>query len=109
MTNEDALARFFEAENRRDWDLYAQFLHPEVVWELHGEKVRVIRGIEEYIKVIKAAYVDSSVQFTCEHMELSADGKRIVTYLVNGLGERSVDIFEFEDGRIVREFEFLLG
>lgn len=109
MNNAEALSQFFEAENARDWARYRSFLHPEVVWELHGDEVRVICGVEEYLSVIKAAYADTTIQFTCKRMDVSADGNRIVTYLVNGQGERSVDIFEFEGGKIVREYEFLLG
>lgn len=108
MTNAEALTQFFEAENTRDWARYVTFLHPEVVWELHGDGVRVIRGVEEYLAVITAAYSGTDIRFRCERMDVSADGNRIVTHLVNDQGDRSVDIFEFEDGKIVREFEFLL-
>lgn len=109
MTSANVLTQFFEAENARDWARYRSFLHPEVVWELYGDEVRVIRGVEEYLSVIRAAYADTTIQFTCERMDVSADGNRIVTHLVNDQGERSVDIFEFKDGKIVREYEFLLG
>lgn len=108
MTNQDLLTQFFEADNTRDWARYATFLHPEVGWELHGGGVRVIRGVDEYLAVITAAYAGTDVRFTCERMDVSTDGDRIVAYLVNDLGERSVDIFEFIDGKIIREFEFLL-
>lgn len=109
MGNQGKLTQFFEAENARDWARYRSFLHPEVVWELHGDEVRVIRGVEEYLSVIRAAYADTTIQFTCERMDVSADDNRIVTYLVNDQDERSVDIFEFNDGKIVREYEFLLS
>ena len=59
MTNVEVLSRFFEAENARNWDRYQTFLHPEVVWELHGDGVRVIHRVEEYLAVIKAAYTSS--------------------------------------------------
>lgn len=108
MSNTEALSQFFEAEKTRDWIRYESFLHPEVVWELHGDGVRLIRGVDEYLAVIKAAYAGTEVRFSCERMDVSADGNRIVTHLENNQGERSVDIFEFIDGKIIREFEFLL-
>ena len=39
----------------------------------------------------------------------SEDGRRIATLLVDADGRRSLDIFEFEDGLIRREWEYLLG
>jgi len=30
MDNRDILYTFFKAENERNWELYKQFLHPEV-------------------------------------------------------------------------------
>ena len=39
----------------------------------------------------------------------SEDGRRIATLLVDTDGRRSLDIFEFEDGLIRREWEYLLG
>ena len=47
------LADFFDAENRRDWDSYREFLHPQVEWVL-GEDV--IKGRERYCETIIAAY-----------------------------------------------------
>ncbi|GEM_PF-3840395 len=38
----------------------------------------------------------------------SKDLSLIVTVLKNNLGERSCDIFEFEAGLIVREYEFII-
>lgn len=38
-----------------------------------------------------------------------AAGGRITALLVNSRGDYSLDLFEFEDGRIRREVEFLLG
>ena len=39
----------------------------------------------------------------------SEDRRRIATLLVDTDGRRSLDIFEFEDGLIRREWEYLLG
>ena len=45
------LADFFDAENRRDWDSYREFLHPQVEWVL-GEDI--IKGRERYCETIAA-------------------------------------------------------
>ena len=109
MNNRDRLTAFFAAENRRDWQAYAVFLSPDVVWTLHGAETKTIRGADAYMSVMQAAYADNADQFVCDMMEASADGRRLVTMLRNSRGERSCDIFEWEDGRLMEEHEFLLG
>lgn len=52
----ETLIRFFRAENERDWETYRTFLHPEVVWHLHGERDRTIRGVEDYLQTVRDAY-----------------------------------------------------
>lgn len=100
------LADFFDAENRRDWDSYREFLHPQVEWVL-GEDI--INGRERYCETIIAAYAQSASRFRMHQMLESEDHRRIATLLVDTDGRRSLDIFEFEDGLIRREWEFLLG
>ena len=41
-------------------------------------------------------------------MQVSKDGNRIVANLVNELGIRSLDIFDFKNNLIYREYEFIL-
>ncbi|WP_371177161.1 nuclear transport factor 2 family protein [Buchananella felis] len=102
----DALAQFFAAENRRDWNRYAAFLHPEVEWRLGGD---IIQGREAYLRRIQAAYAGSSATFRAHQLLPSADGQTVAALLIDSDGNRSLDIFEFEDGLIRREWEFLLG
>lgn len=41
--NKEMPADFFKAENESDWNLYQQFLHPEIIWLLYsGEEKRFI-------------------------------------------------------------------
>ncbi|MGT2754192.1 nuclear transport factor 2 family protein [Streptococcus ovis] len=108
MQNLTTLQDFFEAENQRNWETYAKFLSPDVVWELHGHITEIIRGKTAYLTRIQEAYHNTSVQFTCKQYEYNAEQSRILTYLVNDYGQVSCDIFEFKDGLIVKEFEFLL-
>lgn len=105
---EDLLARSFQAENERDWTTYRRFPHPEVVWELHAEPERTIRGVEAYLRAIRRAYEGGGAHFSCARMDVSADGTRVAALLVNDAGVRSLDIFDLRDGRIYREYEFIL-
>jgi ketosteroid isomerase-like protein len=109
MTTQERLQAFFEAENARDFEAYRMFLHPDVVWRLFGSETKTMTGAEEYLRAIRQAYRDSEVRFTCEKMLVSEDGSRIVTLLRNDAGVRSLDVFDFCEGLIVREYEFILG
>lgn len=108
MTNRDVLDAFFKAENERDWELYQQFLHSEISWQLFDKEEKRIVGIENYMQVIKNAYANSDAQFSCSDMQISGDGNRIAAYLVNDSDVRSLDIFDFKNGMIYREYEFIL-
>lgn len=107
ITNLETLTLFFQAENQRDWKTYQKFLHPKIIWELHEQQVSVIRGIEDYLSKIQQAYHYNTIQFSCLHA-FSTDENRIVTILKNDFGQLSCDIFEFENGLIIREYEYLL-
>ena len=76
---------------------------------LHSERILKIEGIENYLNTIKSAYKGNSNTFEIESIVSSKDSSRIVSVLVNNSGERSCDIFEFDNGVIVREYEFILG
>ena len=104
------LERFFAAENARDWEAYANFLHPGVEWTLvDGGAERRIIGREDYLAAIAAAYDGTSTVFSCLDMTVDRGRGRVVTLLVNDDGERSLDVFDVEGGLIRREWEFLLG
>ena len=109
MDNKDRLIAFFEAENKRDWDTYRNFLHPDVKWTLHSKKVSIITGIDSYLTAMIEAYAGNGSTFVCEKLYQNNSGNRIVTILVNNLNERSCDIFEFKDGLIFEEHEFILS
>lgn len=112
MTNQKLLEKFFEAENARDWETYRGCLHPDVMWFLHTETTHTpIAGREEYMDRIMTGYKSTSAQkafFVCERMDVSESGNRIVAFLRNSGGGRSIDVFDFEDCLIRWEHEFLL-
>lgn len=105
---EKKLQEFFDAENRRDWAKYKQFLHPEVIWKLYGAQDKEIAGIEQYLQTMMKVYEHTDVQFTCEDMKVSSDKNRIVAFLVNDFGMRSMEVFDFKENLIYREYEFIL-
>lgn len=110
MNNVENLQLFFRAENERDWIKYSTYLHPDVDWFLNdGEKSQTISGLEAYLEKIKSAYGEGSCSFTCEGVYPSKSGNLVVSILIDDRGGRSIDAFEFEDGLIRREWEFLLG
>ncbi len=108
MSAKELLLAFFEAENKRDWAAYRKYLAPDVVWILHSKQVKTISGIDDYLAAIIKAYEDSDNTFVCESLYQSSDETRVVAILKNNLGERSCDIFDFADGLIIKEYEFVL-
>lgn len=108
MDNKEKLMAFFEAENNRDWGKYRQFLHPDVKWMLHSTEEHMICGIDAYLAAMIEAYAGSDNTFVCESLYQSNAGNRIVTILTNSINEHSCDIFEFKDGLIYEEHEFIL-
>lgn len=106
----ELLEQFFAAENSRDWRSYAEFLHPRVEWTLvDGPAERRIVGREEYLSVIRSAYDETATTFRCADMKIDHGRSRIATLLVNDVGDRSLDVFDFDGALIRREWEFLLG
>lgn len=97
-------------ENQRDWERYQKLLHPRVEWTLFSQDGRQdFSGAAAYMEKIKGAYSCGEVKFRCREMVVSANGNRIAALLENTLGEVAVDIFEFQDGLIVREYEYLMS
>lgn len=99
---------FFKAENSRDWESYRKFLHTDVTWSLYSKDNSIIQGIDDYMNKIKAAYENMDNQFKWNIISISRDNKRAVTLLEDSYGRESLDIFDFQDGLIVREWEFRL-
>lgn len=109
MKNTELLKKFIEAENKRDWETFAACLHPEVMWFLHGETSHLpIAGREDCVKSTIAGYQNTNATLVCENMMESKSGNRIIATLRNSYGVVSVEIFDFEDGLIRWEHEFLL-
>ena len=111
MDHETMLRAFFDAENRRDWETYRTYLHPDVKWVLHkeGGEPREIVGLTAYVEAMERAYEGSNATFVCDALVKGQSGDRFVTILRNSEGALSCDIFDFQDGLIALEHEFLLG
>ena len=103
---EDKLLNFFYAENNRDWKLYETFLSPDVEWISYGPpKRKVVVGKAEYVETMIRAYKDTSAKFHILNMVSDLD-KGVVMAELEIISRRSVDVFEFENGLIIREREY---
>lgn len=59
---------FLIAENNRDWERWASFLHSDVQYEVVGEK-EVIQGKDSYVTHMQQAYSElSDWQFRIRHI-----------------------------------------
>lgn len=108
MNNKEKLMAFFEAENSRDWKKYQTFLSSNVKWSLYSKERTVIFGIQNYMRMIRDVYKNSSTTFIIEKLIVNQDQSRIIAILKNTTDERSCEISDFEDGKIINEYEFIL-
>ena len=102
------LEDFFRAENERDWETYRSYLDPDVKWYLFGRDVETVEGIDEYVEVMKEVYYDTNITFECIQVRISSDGSRVMTLLMNEEGGLSLDIFDLQRDKIIREYEFIM-
>jgi ketosteroid isomerase-like protein len=100
------LLKFFEAENRRDWETYEGFLSPDVEWVCYDRPHRtVIKGRTNYLVAMKNAYKGRDSTFRIINLAVDEQSEIAMAELEID-GRRSVDIFEFKDGFIHREREY---
>ncbi len=100
------LLKFFEAENRRDWETYEGFLSPDVEWVCYDRLHRtVIKGKSNYLVAMKKAYKGRNSIFRIINLAID-EQSQIAMAELEIEGRRSVDIFEFKDGFICREREY---
>ena len=69
----ETLEAFFDAENGRDWEAYAGFLHPDVEWTVAG---RTVTGREDYVRAMRAAYAGSDARFRV-HQSIGSGRARV--------------------------------
>jgi len=109
MKNSELLTRFFAAENKRDWENFRSYLHPQVMWFIHTEDSHsAIAGREDFIDASITDASESGVTFTCERTDVSASGNRVVAHLLNSDDSRTVRIVDFEEGLIKWIHEFVV-
>ena len=110
MNSRDLMDDFFRAENARDWEAYAQFLADDVEWVVISPgRTKTITGKAAYLAAIQAAYAAEDVTFAVLRIESDDSGRLVATLLQSESGDLSLDVFDWSDGLIVREWEFLLG
>lgn len=105
----EILVRLFAAENERDWAAFRALLHPQVEWTLVGATTTTIRGRDAYMRRIEDAYASAPGAWFSVHRWLHNEAGLIVTELIDNEGNVSIDVFDVRDGRVLREWEFLLG
>jgi len=109
MGNVEVMLKFFEAENNRDWQKYREYLQPDIEWTLFSvSESQSIKGINNYMDRIQSAYEGNHDSFICQEYYSDISENRIVAILCNSHNHRSIDIFDFENSLIKREYEFLL-
>jgi len=107
MTTEEEriLAKFFEAENRRDWKEYEKYLSDDVEWTFFTpEGRRIVKGKKDYLETMKRIYERNKSKFII--ISMTSNDKGIAIAELEMDSKRSVDVFEFRNGHIFREIEY---
>jgi hypothetical protein len=105
----ETLQRFFSLENERNWRDYESYLSEDVEWILNeNEKQVIIRGKKDYLERIRQAYNETDVKFTIRAIARCERTNRIVSILESDDGDISIDVFELRNGKIAREWEYIL-
>jgi len=106
---DETLRRLFVAENARDWETLASLLDPDVTWQLIADETTLIRGRNQYLARLQAAYeARPSARFEVVNSRDTGRG-RVLCELVDDLGAASIEVFDIRDGLVFREWEFLFG
>lgn len=106
----EVIEAFFDAENVRDWPRYAAHLHPAVEWTVFdGSAGRTVAGRSAYVEAMKHAYEGAATQFRCIQALVDESRGRVATWLIDDEGNRSLDVFDLQDGLIKKEWEYLFG
>ncbi|MBT2486168.1 MULTISPECIES: nuclear transport factor 2 family protein [unclassified Microbacterium] len=106
---DQVLHRLFAAENDRDWETLTALLDPAVTWFLVSGATTVIRGRDDYVSRLQAAYEGRpAARFRVERFRETGHG-RTMCELVDDVGRVSVEVFDVRDGLLVTEWEFPFG
>jgi hypothetical protein len=102
--HERTIRRYWEAADRRNWDIFAGFLHEQVEYTLPQTRERV-RG--------RTAFTEFNASFPgdwrIEVQSVTADDRTAVskiTFRCDGKEETGISFFEFDAGRIRRITEY---
>ena len=105
----EILQRFFSLENERNWRDYEAYLSEDIEWILNeNEKQVVIHGKKSYLERVRHAYSYTDVKFTIRAIARCERTNRIVSILESDDGDISIDVFELSNGKIAREWEYIL-
>ena len=68
-TNAEIVRKFYDAYNRRDWDVVAGMLAPSVEW-FHAARAELVSGVDGVISLFKSsaeAFPDAKVEVRAIH------------------------------------------
>lgn len=95
--------------DERDWQNYEKFLSDNVQWTFFSiEGTRIVKGKENYVDTMKKIYENVTSTFDIISI-LSDDELGIVMAELKMDNRRSVDVFELQNGLILREREYYDG
>lgn len=107
MSLPPVLVRLFDAENRHDWSDLAALLHPDVEWTVVPSRRGRSVGIAAYLERLEGAYSESGgTTLKVRHVIRGGDDLT-ATELVDQDGGVSLEVFQLEDGRVRRTWEYL--
>ncbi len=116
----DSIKAFLESENRRDWETWSSYVHPDIEHEVVGNE-KTIAGKDAYISNMKQIYSELS-DWQFDILNILGDDNTVMVEF-NGRGHftgthenkeytkvpihiKAVCIFTLENGKIrkIREF-----
>ncbi len=116
----EIIKAFLQAENKRDWDTWSSYVHPDIEHEVVGNE-KVVRGKDAYISNMKKIYSEL-YDWHFDILNIFGDNYTVIVEFdgrghFTGIHEnreytkvpihiKAVCIFTLEDGKIrkIREF-----
>jgi ketosteroid isomerase-like protein len=102
--NRELAERFIASLEARDWDVWAELLHPAVVYEIPQSRER-IRGRDRYLRFNQEYPGDWHLR---PKVTIADERHGVVWFewLIDGRADDAMAFFEFADGRITRVTDF---
>lgn len=102
--NRQIVTAYWEAANARDWDAFAQLIHPDIVYEVPQTRERV-HGRHNYVEFNRTYPGEWQARLA----SLVADEQQAVSkvaFHVDGSECVGISFFEFRDGLVSRIVDY---